>query len=66
MQGQSARMFRFDVATGKARGADGASEGIGEEDEVSDLIKAARKVGRNRLRDATLILLSYRHGLRVT
>jgi type 1 fimbriae regulatory protein FimB/type 1 fimbriae regulatory protein FimE len=25
---------------------------------------AARKVGRNRLRDATMILLMYRHGLR--
>jgi type 1 fimbriae regulatory protein FimB/type 1 fimbriae regulatory protein FimE len=36
------------------------------EDEVRDLIKAARSVGRNRLRDATLILVSYRHGLRVS
>lgn len=36
------------------------------EDEVSDLISAARRVGRNRLRDATLILVSYRHGLRVS
>ena len=36
------------------------------EDEVSDLIKAARSVGRNRLRDSTLILVSYRHGLRVS
>jgi type 1 fimbriae regulatory protein FimB/type 1 fimbriae regulatory protein FimE len=36
------------------------------EDEVSDLIKAARSFGRNRLRDATLILVSYRHGLRVS
>ena len=36
------------------------------EDEVSDLIKAASGVGRNRLRDATLILVSYRHGLRVS
>jgi type 1 fimbriae regulatory protein FimE len=36
------------------------------DDEVSALIKAARSVGRNRLRDATLILVSYRHGLRVS
>jgi type 1 fimbriae regulatory protein FimE len=36
------------------------------EDEVSDLISAAGSVGRNRLRDATLILVSYRHGLRVS
>jgi type 1 fimbriae regulatory protein FimB/type 1 fimbriae regulatory protein FimE len=36
------------------------------EHEVSDLIRAARSVGRNRLRDATVILVSYRHGLRVT
>ena len=36
------------------------------DDEVSALIKVARSVGRNRLRDATLILVSYRHGLRVS
>jgi site-specific recombinase XerD len=36
------------------------------ETEVSDLIKAAKRVGRHRLRDATLILVSYRHGLRVS
>lgn len=36
------------------------------EDEVSDLIKAAGSFGRNRLRDTTLILVSYRHGLRVS
>jgi hypothetical protein len=36
------------------------------QEEVSDLIKAAGGVGRNRLRDATLILVSYRHGRRVS
>jgi type 1 fimbriae regulatory protein FimB/type 1 fimbriae regulatory protein FimE len=36
------------------------------EEEVSNLIKAAGAVGRNRLRDAMLILVSYRHGLRVS
>jgi type 1 fimbriae regulatory protein FimB/type 1 fimbriae regulatory protein FimE len=35
-------------------------------DEVNDLRLAAKKVGRNRLRDSTLILISYRHGLRVS
>lgn len=36
------------------------------EDEVGRLIEAAGSVGRNRLRDASLILVSYRHGLRVS
>lgn len=35
-------------------------------DEVNDLRLAAKKVGRNRLRDSTIILISYRHGLRVS
>jgi type 1 fimbriae regulatory protein FimB/type 1 fimbriae regulatory protein FimE len=36
------------------------------EAEVDELIRAAGKVGRHGHRDATLIMLSYRHGLRVT
>lgn len=36
------------------------------EPEVEQLIAAARQVGRHRHRDATLILLTYRHGLRVS
>lgn len=35
-------------------------------DEVSDLIKAAASIGRYRLRDKSLILVSYRHALRVS
>lgn len=32
--------------------------------EVKALIKAAKSVGRNRVRDAAMILLMFRHGLR--
>lgn len=35
-------------------------------DEVDALMKAAGQVGRHRLRDRTLILVTYRHGLRVS
>jgi type 1 fimbriae regulatory protein FimE len=34
--------------------------------EVDQVIKAARRIGRHSHRDATLILLTYRHGLRVS
>lgn len=34
-------------------------------DEVQDLISAAKAIGRYGHRDATLIMLTYRHGLRV-
>ena len=35
-------------------------------DEVEALMKAAGSVGRHQLRDRTLILVAYRHGLRVS
>jgi len=35
-------------------------------DEIEALMKAANSVGRHRLRDRTIILSAYRHGLRVS
>jgi type 1 fimbriae regulatory protein FimE len=36
------------------------------DDEVSQIMKAAKNMGRHGHRDATMILLAYRHGLRVS
>src|SRR5437870_29008 len=33
-------------------------------DEVEAMVQAARKSGRHRVRDATIIMIMYRHGLR--
>ncbi len=34
--------------------------------EIDDLMNAAKKVGRYGQRDATMILIAYRHGLRIS
>jgi len=36
------------------------------EHEVEQLIRAAKQIGRHRHRDSTMILIAYRHGLRVS
>ena len=49
----------------KPRNADRRSREYLTSAEVDQLMRAARRVGRHGHRDATLILLVYRHGLRV-
>ncbi len=50
----------------RSRNLDYRSREYLTESEVEKLMVAARNVGRHGHRDATLILLGYRHGLRVT
>lgn len=50
----------------RLKNADYRSREYLTEQEVEQLMEAAGRVGRHGHRDATLILLSYRHGLRVT
>jgi type 1 fimbriae regulatory protein FimB/type 1 fimbriae regulatory protein FimE len=50
----------------RQKNSDVRSRGYLTEEEVEIIIKAARKTGRHGHRDATLILLTYRHGLRVS
>lgn len=57
---------------GTSRGGRPTNEAMGRtrehltDHEAQELIRAAGRVGRNRLRDSTLCLLLYRHGLRVS
>jgi len=50
----------------RRKNADYRSREYLTEQEVEQMMVAAANVGRHGHRDATLILLSYRHGLRVT
>ncbi len=50
----------------RLKNADYRSREYLTEDEVKQLMEAAGRVGRHCHRDETLILLAYRHGLRVT
>ena len=50
----------------RVRNIDRRSREYLTESEVDKLIKAAESVGRHGFRDGTLILLAYRHGLRVS
>jgi type 1 fimbriae regulatory protein FimE len=50
----------------RRKNADYRSREYLTEQEVGQLMEAAAKVGRHGHRDSTLIMLSYRHGLRVT
>ncbi len=50
----------------KPKNADVRSREYLTPDEVDDLMKAAKGVGRHGHRDATLILISFRHGLRLS
>ena len=51
---------------GRPRNRDVRSREYLTPDEVDALMTAAVKVGRHRLRDRALILMTYRHGLRVS
>ena len=50
----------------RLKNADYRSREYLTEDEVDQLMNAAGRVGRHGHRDSTLIMLAYRHGLRVT
>ncbi len=54
------------VAPGRRKNADLRSREYLTPDEVKSLVEQAGKVGRHTVRDRTLILAMYRHGLRVS
>ena len=57
---------RRNVPPRRPRNAEVRSREYLTPDEVETLITAAKRVGRHGHRDATLILIAYRHGLRVS
>lgn len=50
----------------KSKNKDRRSREYLSETEIDKIMKAARKIGRHGNRDSTMILMSYRHGLRVS
>jgi integrase len=58
--------FAMGKGTGRAKNAEVRGREHLEEEEVNAMIKAAAAVGRNGKRDACMILIAYRHGLRVS
>jgi len=68
-QGSRPDLLKVSGNAGKGRQPDaecGRSRAHLTPSEVESLIKAAGKVGRHAHRDKTLILMAYRHGLRVS
>ena len=63
---QSPKMAKFQKKHQRQPNAKIRSREYLTRDEVDQLRKAARSVGRNGHRDDTLILLMFRHGLRVS
>jgi integrase len=59
-------VFTFLTVRFYARGPSDPSREHLTPSEIDRLIAAARQLGRHGHRDATMILLAYRHGLRVS
>ena len=63
---QTAPKRRNDRSTNRTTTTDGRKKNFLSEKEVDRLIAAAKKRGRYPLRDGLLILMAYRHGLRIS
>ena len=64
--GQAQTLKSAKLTPRRPKNADVRSREYLTKDEVERLIKAAKETGRQGLRDGLLILLAYRHGLRVS